>query len=144
MKQTGLVVEVVEDKAKIRMQRHTACGDCGACQASESQLKLTIEVENNVGAREGDFVEVDLETLDFLSATIIVYLYPLIAMIVGILGGFYGVTALGFSYNAAQGIAAVLGILAPALTYLVIKLNEDKFKGMKKYKPMITSIISRQ
>lgn len=144
MKQTGLVVEVVEDKAKIKMQRHTACGDCGACQASESQLKLTIEAENNIGAKPGDFVEVDMETLDFLSATIIVYLFPLLALMVGILGGFYGVMALGFSFNAAQGIAAVLGILAAALAYLGIRYNENRFKGMKKYKPVISSIISRE
>lgn len=144
MKQTGLVLEVVEDKARIRMQRHTACGDCGACQVSESQLKLTLEAENNVGAKAGDFVEVDMETLDFLSATVIVYLFPLIAMMVGIIGGFYGVMALGFSFNAAQGIAAVLGILAAAMTYLAIRYNENKFAKMKKYKPVISSIISRE
>lgn len=144
MKQTGLVVEIVNDKAKIRMQRHTACGDCGACQVSESQLKLTLEAENIVGAKPGDFVEVDMETLDFLSATIIVYLFPLLALMIGIIGGFYGVLALGFSFNTAQGIAAVLGILAAALTYLGIRYNEAKFRNMKKYKPVITSIINRE
>lgn len=144
MKQTGLVVELVDNKAKIRMQRHTACGDCGACQVGPNQLKLVLEAENVVGAKPGDMVEVDMETLDFLSAAIVIYLYPLIALIAGIFGGFYGSLALGFSENAAQGIGAVLGLTAAALTYVLIRLNEKKLQGMKKYKPVISSIIDKE
>jgi sigma-E factor negative regulatory protein RseC len=144
MKQTGIVVGLEGDKAKIKMQRHTACGDCGACQVSEKQLKITLEAENTVGAKTGDFVEVDMETLDFLSAVILVYLFPLISLIVGIFAGYYGVLALGFADKTAQGVGAVIGILAAALTYLVIRLKEDKLKGMKKYKPSISSIINKE
>lgn len=144
MKQTGLVIELVGDKAKIRMQRHTACGDCGACQVGPNQLKLILEAENTVGAKPGDLVEVDMETLDFFSAAIVIYLYPLIALIAGIFGGYYGVLALGFSNNAAQGIGAILGIISAALVYVIIRLNEKKLQGMKKYKPIISSIIDKE
>lgn len=143
MKQTGVVIGIDGDKAKIKMQRHTACGDCGACQVSEKQLNLVLEAENIVGAKTGDFVEVDMETMDFLSAVIIVYLYPLISFIVGIFAGYYGSLVLGVADKAAQGIGAVLGILAAAITYVVIRFNEDKIKGMKKYKPSIANIINK-
>ncbi len=144
MKQTGVVIGIEGDKAKIKMQRHTACGDCGACQVSKNQLNLTLEAENRVGAATGDFVEVDMETMDFLSAVIMVYLFPLIAMVVGIFAGYYGVLFMGFADKTAQGIGAVVGILAAALTYLVIKLKEDKLKGMKKYKPVISNIVEKE
>lgn len=144
MKQTGIVVGLEGDKAKIKMQRHTACGDCGACQVSEKQLSVTLEAENTVGAKTGDFVEVDMETMDFLSAVIVVYLFPLISLIVGIFAGYYGSLALGVSDKTAQGLGAVVGILAAALTYLVIRSKEDKLKGMKKYKPAISSIINKE
>jgi sigma-E factor negative regulatory protein RseC len=141
MKQTGVVVALEGDKAKIKMQRHTACGDCGACQVSKSQLEVLLEAENHVGAKTGDFVEVNMETLDFLSATVIVYLYPLIAMMVGIFAGYYGILALGFEHRTAEGIGAVIGILGAASTYMIIRMNEKKIKGMKKYRPAISSII---
>jgi len=144
MRQTGLVIELVEDKAKIRMQRHTACGDCGACQVGPSQLKLVLEAENVVGAKPGDMVEVNMETLDFFSAAIVIYLYPLLALIAGIFGGYYGLLALGFSDSAAQGIGAILGLLAAALIYVIIRLNEEKIQGMKKYKPVIISIVDKE
>lgn len=143
MKETGEVVEVIDNKVKIRMYRNTACGDCGACQVTPDQMRLTLEAENTLGAKPGDIVEVDMETVDFLSAVIIVYLYPLIALVVGILGGYYGFKALGFSDEAAQGIGAVLGIGAAAITYLIIRNREDKRKGLKKYRPVMSNIIDR-
>lgn len=143
MKQTGIVVGIEGDKAKIRMQRHTACGDCGACQVSKSQLNVILEAENNVGAKTGDFVEVDMETVDFLSAVVIIYLFPLISFIVGIFAGYYGLLAIGLVDRTAQGLGAVIGIAAAALTYLAIRRNEDKFKAMKKYKPAITGIVNQ-
>lgn len=144
MKQTGLVVGLEGDKAKVKLQRHTACGDCGACQVSKNQLTLVLDADNNVGAKTGDFVELDMETVDFLSAVVLIYVFPLIALIVGIFGGYYGILALGIEDRTAQGLGAVTGILAAALTYLVIKLKEDKLKDMKKYKPIITSIINNE
>ena len=144
MKQTGVVIGIEGDKAKIKMQRHTACGDCGACQVSKSQLNVTLEAENHVGAVKGDFVEVDMETMDFLSAVILVYLFPLIAMVIGIFAGYYGTMLAGVADKTAQGIGGVAGILAAALTYLFIKTKEDKLKGMKKYKPVISGIVEKE
>jgi sigma-E factor negative regulatory protein RseC len=143
MKQTGVVVGLDGNIAKVKMQRHTACGDCGACQVSESQLKVILDAENTVGAKTGDFVEVDMETMDFLSAVVVVYLFPLISLIVGIFAGYYGFLALGFVDRTAQGLGAVIGILAAALTYLAIRSNENKIKDMKKYKPAISSIVNK-
>lgn len=142
MKQTGVVIGLEGDKAKIRVQRHTACGDCGACHVSKSQMQMIFEAENNVGAKVGDFVEIDMESMDFLSAVIIAYLYPMISLIAGIFAGYLGTKALGFGEFAAQGIGAVSGILAATLTYLVIRLRENKINNMKKYKPIITNIVN--
>jgi sigma-E factor negative regulatory protein RseC len=144
MKQTGVVIGLEGDKAKIRMQRHTACGDCGACQVSKSQLNVTLEAENILGAKTGDFVEVDMETMDFLSAVVLVYFFPLLSFIAGIFAGYFGLLAIGIADRTAQGLGAVIGILAAGLTYLIIRANEDKLKSMKKYKPSIINIIDKE
>jgi sigma-E factor negative regulatory protein RseC len=144
MKQTGVVIGIEGDKAKIKMQRHTACGDCGACQVSSNQLNVTLEAQNPVGAAAGDFVEVDMETMDFLSAVILVYLLPLVALVAGIFAGYYGVLLAGVSDRTAQGIGGVVGILAAALSYLFIKTKEEKLKSTKKYKPIISGIVEKE
>jgi sigma-E factor negative regulatory protein RseC len=144
MKQTGVVIGLEGAKAKIKLQRHTACGDCGACQVSKNQLTMIFDADNNVGAKTGDFVEIDMESVDLLSAVVLIYVYPLIALIIGIFAGYYGMLALGIEDRAAQGFGAIIGILAAALIYAIIKLKENKLKIMKKYKPTITSIVNNE
>lgn len=144
MMQTGLVIGLEGNMAKIRMQRHTACGDCGACMVSKNQLNVTLEAENTVGAKTGDFVEINMETIDFLSAVMLIYVFPLITLIVGIFAGYYGFLALGIADRVAQGYGAIIGILAAGLTYLIIKLNEDKIKMMQKFKPAISHIVKEE
>ena len=64
MNQQGFIVEIVDDKtAKMRMQRHSACASCGKCAklTSESQ-DLIVEVDNQIGAKVGDHVEVSNES----------------------------------------------------------------------------------
>jgi sigma-E factor negative regulatory protein RseC len=138
------VIGLEGHKAKIKLQRHTACGDCGACQVSKNQLTMIFDADNNVGAKTGDFVEIDMESVDLLSAVVLIYVYPLIALITGIFAGYYGMLALGIEDRAAQGFGAIIGILAAAMIYAIIKLKENKLKSMKKYKPTITSIVNNE
>lgn len=144
MKQTGVVVRLEGDKAQVKLQRHTACGDCGACHVSKSQLEVTCTAENLLGAKPGDFVEVDMENMDFLSAVAVIYILPLIALMIGVFAGYYAALAIGFTEYTSQGVGAVLGLLGAGLAYLGIRMNEDKIKTMKKYRPVVSTILEKQ
>lgn len=136
----GKVVAIVDGKAQIKIQRHAACGDCGACHVGKNQLEMTLLADNDVSAKIGDEVELNIETIDFLSAVLIMYGVPLLALVFGILIGYYGLSSLGFSSNLSQGVGALTGLALMGVSFLIIKSKEKAIKGMKKYRPVIISI----
>lgn len=104
---------------------------------------MMMTAENNIGAKVGDEVEIDLENMNFMTAMLIAYGFPLAALIIGIFGGYYGMLALGFSDSASQGIGSIIGIVALAASYLIIKSKDEAIKKMKKFKPIIVGIKSK-
>lgn len=101
---------------------------------------MVMTADNNVGAQIGDEVEIDLENMNFMTAMLIAYGFPLLALMIGIFGGYYGLLGLGFSDGTAQGLGAVIGLIALAISYGVIKFKEDSIKKMRKFQPVIVGI----
>jgi sigma-E factor negative regulatory protein RseC len=142
MRETGKVIEVSGNYAKILIKRGTACGDCGACQVGREKLEMVMTAENVIGADVGDSVEIDLETMNLLSAALIAYGLPLVALIVGIVGGYYGFLYFGMSIGTSQVIASFLGLILMAVVYIAIKKNESKIERMKKFRPVLVGKIT--
>ncbi len=140
----GKVIALKEDKVVILIKRHAACGDCGACHVSKEQMEMRLLAENTLGASVGDDVELNIETVDFLSAVSIMYLVPLIALVVGVFAGYYSSIWSGLTIMLSQGIGAALGIVLMGASFFLIKLNEDSIKRMKKYRPVIISIRNKE
>ena len=101
---------------------------------------MVMTADNNVGAQVGDEVEIELENMNFMTAMLIAYGFPLVALMIGIFGGYYGLLALGLSDNMAQALGSILGIVALAASYAVIKYKDESIKKMKKLKPVIVGI----
>ena len=137
MKEIGRILEINNEMAKILITRHTACGDCGACQVGRDNLNMILTAENTIQGEPGDTVEIELQTENFLYASFIMYGIPLIGLIVGLAGAYYGVKAMGYDDNYAQILGAIIGLSFLALSYLGIRLNESKIKTMNKFKPII-------
>ena len=72
MNQQGFIIEIVDDTtAKMIMQRHSACASCGKCSKLSSECQdLVVEVDNSIGAKKGDHVEVSMEGVRVIKATI--------------------------------------------------------------------------
>ena len=75
MNQQGFILEIVDDNtAKMIMQRHSACASCGKCTKLSSECQdLVVEVDNAIGAKKGDYVEVSMESVRVLKATVLAY-----------------------------------------------------------------------
>lgn len=143
MKEIGKVIKVEEDQATIIIKRGTACGECGNCQVGREKLEMVMVADNDVGAQVGDEVEIELENMNFMTAMLIAYGFPLVALVLGIVGGYYGFLAFGINENTAQVAGAALGLIALAVSYFVIKLKDESIKKMKKFKPIIVGIKSK-
>ncbi|HQJ37049.1 MAG TPA: SoxR reducing system RseC family protein, partial [Bacillota bacterium] len=78
--------------------------------------------------------------MNFMTAVTIAYGFPLLALAAGIFGGYYGSLALGLKDNTAQAIGVALGLAALAVSYVIIKFKDESIKKMKKFKPVIIGI----
>jgi sigma-E factor negative regulatory protein RseC len=101
---------------------------------------MVMVADNNVGAQVGDEVEIELENMNFMTAMLIAYGFPLAALVLGIFGGYYISLALGSNENMAQVAGTVFGLIALTVSYFVIKLKDESIKKMKKFKPIIIGI----
>lgn len=137
MKEIGRILEINNGMAKILITRHTACGDCGACQVGRDNLNMILTAENIIQGEPGDTVEIELQTENFLYASFIMYGIPLLGLIIGLTGAYYGAKTLNYDDNYAQVLGAVVGLSLLALSYLGIRLKESKIKTMNKFKPVI-------
>ncbi|MFT9494612.1 SoxR reducing system RseC family protein [Anaerosolibacter sp.] len=141
MIQTGTVIETINgNKAKVHMKKHSACGDCGACQHGKENMELNIVAMNEIGAKPGDFVEVNMETQNVMGAAFIIYVIPLLALVLGIGVGSYVLNTIGVQENV-EVYAAGIGFVLTAIAYLMIKRVEGTFNKDKKYVPVVTRIL---
>lgn len=140
MKQSGIIVSVNENRAKVKLQRQTSCGDCKACKLGRTDINIEIDAINSVNAKIGDHVEIDMEHQSFLIAAFIVYALPLFALIGGILIGNAVLSKSGMIEYKDIG-SGLFGLLLTAITFIVIRSREKSFKSNKKFVPIITGIL---
>lgn len=131
----GLVIEVINDVAKIKVGRHNDCSNCGACPGNDSVI---ISANNTVGAKPGQRVIFEVKEANVLRAAFVVFILPLIAAFIGvILGGAIG-KYIGFNIHTSQ-IAG--GIIMFLLSMIFVKLFDKSTTASKKAQPKIIRIL---
>lgn len=131
----GLVIEVIDEEAKIKVGRHNDCKNCGACPGNDSVI---IVANNQVGAKPGQRVLFEVKEKSILKATFIVFILPLVALFIGaMLGGFVG------EYIEAniRMFQIIGGTVAFLLSVVVIKAFDRATSKSDKSKPVIVRIL---
>ena len=146
MNQQGYIIEIVDEKtARLKMQRHSACASCGKCQTLSSETKdILVEVDNTIGAKIGDHVEVNMDNMNVLKATALAYIVPLIFLMLGTIGSYFVldkvIEAQGIGVEIISGL---VGIVMMSTSYVILKRNDNKFRESRKFIPVITNILDR-
>ena len=70
----------------------------------------------------------------------ILYGIPLIALMVGTIGSYYALQGI-LSKDYLQAVSIGIGLLFVAISYLLIKLRDTKFKESRLYLPTVTRVI---
>ena len=137
MDRAGIVVSEMGEYSKVKLVRHTACGNCGACHLGDEQKDIMMIAKNAVHAKKGDLVEVSMATNSVLSAAFIMYVIPLAGLFIGLL--------LGQMLFAGKDImTAFLGLIFMGLTFVIIKLNDKRFLKNEKYTAQILTILQSE
>ena len=134
MNREGIVIKKnIDDTIEVGLVKHTAWGDCGACQYGVENLESTITVENEVGASVSDKIEITLGDQNVLGAAFIAYVIPLLVLI--------GTIAITVKITGNEIMAFILGAALTALTFIIIKSKDGKFRDSKKYLAKAVSIV---
>ena len=131
----GLVIEVIDDVAKIRVGRHSDCTNCGACPGSDIVI---ISANNKLGAKVGQRVDFEVKEVNVLIGAFTVFVLPLITAFVGVLLGRFIGKYVGANINVFQIIG---GIIAFLLSLIFVKLFDKAANTSEESKPAIIRIL---
>lgn len=143
MDQVGKVCETGEDWARIKVQKHSSCKSCGRCGllADSDGREVSLEVSNLIGAREGEFVKIALESKRVVLASIIVYIIPVIALVMAMYTAQQGAINAGHG-ESAELIGIIAGLGAMALVFGILRALDKKIEQTRKFKPVITAVLT--
>lgn len=82
----GLVIQVVDGRARIRLESSGACAGCGSrgtCGADGNVREHVIELPLAAGTCVGDTVNVSSPASSFVLATLLGYLLPALGLLLG-------------------------------------------------------------
>ena len=88
MKQKVMVLSTSGNMARVSYHRPTAChGDCskcaGGCGSMAAKEEIIVSAENLIGAKTGDFVDIEGETKKVAWAIVLVYVIPVVLFLAG-------------------------------------------------------------
>lgn len=143
MERVGVVIEVKEDTAVVKMQRHLSCQNCGRCGGilgKEDQRDHIVETPNPLKASVGQRVTIETDDRQAIFVAFMLYMVPLFALIAGILGWLRLAPLLGF--QGSQELPAVgVGFALLALVFVGIRQWDRRVKETGRYRPEITGVV---
>jgi sigma-E factor negative regulatory protein RseC len=121
MARVGVVMQTEGARAEVAAGLRGPCSSCsesGACHAQlapSSSPSVTVTVENDVGAKAGDTVELDLLGHAELKLAFYVWAVPLVGLVLGAIGGATLFAALGLGEDGGTLTGAILGFVGAML-----------------------------
>ncbi len=140
MEEEGIVIGYKGDKALVRTERSMACNHCASasiCEAISGGKEMVIEAENPVKARKGERVVVSVEEERIVRVSLITYLIPTLAFIVGILLG-REATFTGLNREIASALG---GFLLLILSFFIVRILGRRMEEERRIHPVIIKTI---
>lgn len=141
IKEEGIVESISHRKAVVRIQKGGRCQSCGsreACGVSGGG-DMQIDLENELGAKVGDCVEISLPTRSLMKLSLLVYLLPILALILGAyLGRLVGTEVL---QSDATVISVACGAAAMAAAFFGLRWFDRRVQVSSRFRPRMTRIL---
>jgi sigma-E factor negative regulatory protein RseC len=138
--QEGQVTGIDGDRATIRLDTPSSCSSCaqkGSC-VNLSDGGRMIDVRNDLGAKVGQHVVVGVQPEAVLNASVLFFVFPIIALLGGLFGGYWFAGLAGFD---PQWSALGVGAAAFFVAFLIIRLASGRLEKSGRYEAVITEII---
>jgi len=138
------VVRVMGTKATVELHPSAACAGCQAVHVCllGSDMVRRAAVNDPIGVRVGDSVEIALRPNALLKASFIMYIVPLIALFGGLLLGQHLAPHLGRGLSP-EVAAMVFGLGFLVLAFLCIRRLSGRLERSGNYTPVITRVLGQ-
>lgn len=145
-REMGEVVEILQGgTAKVMLKRKKWCDHCASrefCKPPpEADKWFSVEVENSVGARKGDLVEIGLRTGALFIASLWAYFVPALLFIIGLAIGFIHLSRV-ISFISREILGLMLGIIFLAASFVLLRIINNRLGKKKGFRPHIKAICS--
>lgn len=122
MTENGVVVELKNKYAIVRIGRNSACGACGKCGMTDKQKHVDFFVENVLNAQVGDTVSVEIPEGKSATLALVAYILPLVPALISMF--------VGFALKLADWVALLMFAGGLAVGFCIV-IAIDRFKKHK-------------
>ena len=144
MEETGIVNQLKENGfAVVKTTGGEQCGGCkcrGACHALGGGTERKITAFNQVGATVGDRVIITIGSGAFIKASLVVYLLPVLALVIGALLGEKYSSQISASVSPEM-VSVLTGVACLGVSFGAIRLFTNRLSQNQKYYPVIEEVL---
>ncbi|HSV95587.1 MAG TPA: SoxR reducing system RseC family protein [Spirochaetota bacterium] len=137
----GIIVEIKGTMALVEASAGEACASCssrGSCSLLGAESKRRLWIENRAGGRMGDMVEFAIAPRAVVQMSLLLYAFPVAALIIGTAAGMAGAPRMGMDADLA---AALFGAGAFVLSFGIIKTLSSVLAGRKSFQPVMIRVL---
>jgi len=138
----GVIEDVSGQRTLVRIKKSSACATCesrGNCEVVSGK-SMVVEVANDLGGGKGDHVELSVPSGAFLKLSLLVYIFPVVALMAGAFAG--GVCA-PFLHITPTLASVMGGFLVMGITFYSLKRFDRSLRARSKFRPRMTHILFR-
>ena len=121
MREEGIITEVSGDTARVTIEPKPHCEHCGLCSRSDAGKRI-VEAGNAGSVSPGDKVILEIAPSQIVGTSLVVYVFPLAALLGGVLLGYFLSNTLGCpekkeAFGLGLGVAGLLAAILALKTY---------------------------
>jgi len=136
----GIIEEVLARKAIVRVRKSSACKHCSSKDScSISDRDMLVEVDNDLKAKVGDHVEISVPEGTLLKISALVYLFPIVALIIG---AFLGDFLAKHLQTDSSRTSIIVGFIFLGISFFGLKIFERTKRSGDSYYPRMTRILT--
>jgi sigma-E factor negative regulatory protein RseC len=141
MEEIGVIKKTDGVMATVLVERKSACDQCQqGCKVTEGGAE--IEALNAARAEIGNTVKIQMRPLTYLKGTMLIYGFPVLALIVGAVAGREWVPNYITSVDKDL-LSAFCGFFALLIAFILVKFIAARAEKNVEMKPVIEEIISK-
>ena len=135
MTELGVVLKVKDNFAQVRVGRNSACAACGKCGMTQKQKHVDFYASNEIGAKDGDTVELDIPEGNTAKLALFAYFVPLLPAL--------ALMFMAFGLQWSEWLAVVLFFGGLAVGFAILSIIDRVRRHKWMSTPTITKIVGR-